>query len=102
MHSGIRIRQKFSACSRLSPVRSEPAITVNRAGGNGGKEKQKHEKIDCTRPGDYAVPQAKHDVECAKCDVRNSQKSKLRLRCDERNHFRQCQRKHAEPDCAVE
>jgi hypothetical protein len=43
MHCGVEIGEKLSAASCFSPVGSEAAITIDWAGGNRGKEKQKHE-----------------------------------------------------------
>src|SRR5438034_5439658 len=43
LHGAVEIGQKLSASSCFSPVGSEPAITIDRACGNRGKEKQKHE-----------------------------------------------------------
>src|SRR4029077_1199871 len=71
LHRGVEISQELNAASCLSPVGSEPAITIDRAGGNRRKEKQKHEQIDGPGPRDNGVPQAKHDVKRAKRDVRN-------------------------------
>ena len=43
LHGAVEIGQELSAASCFSPVGSEPAITIDWAGGNRGKEKQKHE-----------------------------------------------------------
>src|SRR5581483_4344905 len=79
VNARVEVIDEIGARALMIPVPFKTAIAVNRSRRDGGKKQQERKILQRRQRFNQAVLNADDDVECAKADVRNSQKANQRL-----------------------
>jgi hypothetical protein len=94
------IDKKLIAGAFPFPINREAPVTIDRSGGNRGKEKEEADELGQCGSFDDTVAQTENEIERAKGDVGNPEKAELLMRvelCDGQGQDRQRDREIKSP-----